>query len=56
MGILPSDIGPEPIIRLQTGGLKVGEILSFHRCQGDSVDDSLAALERSKFGTLLEKF
>ena len=27
MGILPSDIGPEPIIRLQCGGLKVGEVL-----------------------------
>lgn len=28
MGILPSDIGPEPIIRLQAGGLKVGELLA----------------------------
>jgi hypothetical protein len=27
MGILPSDIGPEPIIRLQAGGLKVGGVL-----------------------------
>ena len=27
MGILPSAIGPEPVIRLQTGGLKVGELL-----------------------------
>ena len=27
MGILLSEIGPEPIIRLQAGGLKVGEIL-----------------------------
>jgi hypothetical protein len=27
MAILPSDIGPEPIIKLQTGGLKVGELL-----------------------------
>ena len=27
MGILPSAIGPEPIIRLQAGGLKVGQIL-----------------------------
>jgi hypothetical protein len=27
MGILPSGIGPEPIVRLQAGGLKVGEIL-----------------------------
>lgn len=28
MGILPSDIGPEPIIRLQAGGLKTGELLA----------------------------
>jgi len=30
MGILPSEVGPEPIVRLQVGGLKVGEILSCH--------------------------
>ena len=28
MGVLPSAIGPEPIIRLQAGGLKVGQILA----------------------------
>lgn len=28
MGVLPSAIGPEPVIRLQAGGLKVGELLS----------------------------
>ena len=28
MGVLPSDIGPEPVVRLQAGGLKVGELLS----------------------------
>jgi hypothetical protein len=27
MGILPSEVGPEPIIRLQAGGLKVGQVL-----------------------------
>ena len=27
MGILPSAIGPEPIVRLQAGGLKVAELL-----------------------------
>ncbi len=27
MGVLPSDIGPEPIIRLQAGGLKVAQVL-----------------------------
>lgn len=27
MAVLPSDIGPDPIVRLQTGGLKVAEVL-----------------------------
>jgi hypothetical protein len=27
MGVLPSRLGPEPIVRLQTGGLKVGQVL-----------------------------
>jgi hypothetical protein len=27
MGILPSALGPEPIVRLQAGGLKVAEVL-----------------------------
>jgi hypothetical protein len=27
MGVLPSAVGPEPIVRLQAGGLKVGEVL-----------------------------
>lgn len=27
MGILPSGVGPEPVVRLQAGGLKVGEVL-----------------------------
>jgi hypothetical protein len=27
MGVLPSDVGPEPVVRLQAGGLKVGEVL-----------------------------
>jgi hypothetical protein len=46
MAILPSAIGPEPVIRLQAGGLKVGELLSSgvrdaaHNCLQlmDSVD------------------
>ena len=31
MGILPAEIGPEPTVRLQSGGLKVGEILWRYR-------------------------
>jgi hypothetical protein len=27
MAILPSGVGPESIVRLQSGGLKVGEVL-----------------------------
>jgi hypothetical protein len=27
MGVLPSDIGPDPVVRLQAGGLKVGSVL-----------------------------
>jgi hypothetical protein len=34
MGILPSGVGPDPIIRLQSGGLKVGEVLA----RGDEMD------------------
>lgn len=28
MGILPSDIGPEPIVRLQAGGLKAAQVMA----------------------------
>jgi hypothetical protein len=28
MGVLPSAVGPEAIVRLQVGGLKVGEVLA----------------------------
>jgi hypothetical protein len=28
MGVLPSAVGPEPVVRLQAGGLKVGEVLA----------------------------
>lgn len=36
MGILPSAVGPDPVIRLQAGGLKVGEILWRARQKGVS--------------------
>ncbi|HEX5496992.1 MAG TPA: hypothetical protein VFX70_20715 [Mycobacteriales bacterium] len=35
MGVLPSDVGPEPVVRLQTGGLKVGELLTRRMPLGD---------------------
>ena len=34
MGVLPSDLGPEPVVRLQAGGLKVGEVLARARREG----------------------
>jgi hypothetical protein len=39
MGVLPSAIGPEPVIRLQAGGLKVGELLArgLHRASPDDL-------------------
>lgn len=40
MGILPSAIGPEPIVRLQTGGLKVGEVLFRMRSGAGAAADS----------------
>jgi hypothetical protein len=27
MGVLPSEVGPEPIVRLQAGGLKAAEVM-----------------------------
>lgn len=53
MAILPSGVGPESIVRLQCGGLKVGEILSAARRSGGSMADSLSALARSEYGTFL---
>jgi hypothetical protein len=38
MGILPSGVGPESIVRLQSGGLKVGEVLSRFARSGDRTD------------------
>ena len=43
MGVLPSALGPEPIVRLQTGGLKVGEVL--RRAPGDRSAADLAFLD-----------
>jgi hypothetical protein len=43
MGILPSAIGPEPVIRLQTGGLKVAELLS--RGTADPAHDCLQPID-----------
>jgi hypothetical protein len=44
MAVLPSAIGPEPIVRLQTGGLKVGEILLRGLDRSSAEDRSLVQL------------
>jgi hypothetical protein len=38
MAILPSGVGPEPIVRLQAGGLKVAEVLRRRSCQRAAAD------------------
>jgi len=56
-GILPSSIGPEPVIRLQTGGLKVGEVMARARLSKDSrrntVEGAIAAAVASGYGQAL---
>jgi hypothetical protein len=43
MAVLPSAIGPEPIVRLQAGGLKVGEVLA--RGLSNATQDDLAFVQ-----------
>ena len=38
MAVLPSDVGPEPVVRLQAGGLKVASVLRTRREQRSSFD------------------
>lgn len=51
MSILPSALGPEPVVRLQAGGLKVGEILAKQRQQGKPAAKTLDCLRASGFGS-----
>ena len=50
MGVLLSDLGPDPIVRLQTGGLKVGEILWRARAAGMNAAQAVARVVESGFG------
>lgn len=43
MGVLPSAVGPEPVVRLQSGGLKVGEVLA--RGLADASPNDLAFVQ-----------
>jgi hypothetical protein len=55
MAILPSAIGPEPIVLLQAGGLKVGEVLARARLDGQSVSQAVAAAVAGGYATALEE-
>jgi hypothetical protein len=50
MGLMLSSLGVEPIVRLQSGGLKVGQILFNARKQGNSVEETLSLVEKEKYG------
>ena len=56
MGILPSAVGPEPIVRLQSGGLKVGEILWKQQQVGKSPSESLRVLMESGYGSNVPEY
>jgi hypothetical protein len=43
MGVLPSALGPEPVVRLQAGGLKVGQVLA--RGISNASPDDLARVQ-----------
>jgi hypothetical protein len=43
MAVLPSAVGPEPVVRLQAGGLKVGEVLA--RGLGQATDQERALVQ-----------
>jgi len=53
MGILPSAIGPQPIIQLQCGGLKVGELLWKSIKSGLTLEKSYKYLEKTGYGKRL---
>jgi hypothetical protein len=44
MGVLPSAVGPEPVVRLQAGGLKVGELLARDLLQVPAKERALVQL------------
>jgi len=54
MGILPSAVGPEPIVRLQTGGLKVGELLWRARSEGHDCERAVDLAVDSGFADRIE--
>lgn len=53
MGILPSDLGLIPVVRLQAGGLKVGEIMSRSRIANVSMKKAERLCFEKGFGQVL---
>jgi hypothetical protein len=51
MGILPSALGPEPVIRLQCGGLKVGEVMA---SAVRREENPIEAVVNSNFGQVVQ--
>jgi hypothetical protein len=51
-GILPSEVGAEPVVRLQAGGLKVGAVMARARRVGDA-EEAMAAAVASGFAQYL---
>jgi hypothetical protein len=54
MGVLPSEVGPEPVVRLQAGGLKVGEVLFHCRLENASAAKAEEIVEREGWGQRLK--
>jgi hypothetical protein len=54
MGILPSAVGPEPIVRLQVGGLKVGEVLFHCRLKSAAAAKAEEIVEQEGWGQRLK--
>ena len=55
MAILPSEVGPEPVVRLQCGGLKVGELLWRARRAGCSAREAVAQAVASGFANAVDE-
>jgi hypothetical protein len=55
MGILLSELGPTPIVKLQAGGLKVGELLARARRAGRSPAEAARFAEASGFAQALNR-
>jgi len=56
MGLMLSSLGIEPIVRLQSGGLKVGEVLARARRSGLNPEDSVKLSIEKGFGQELMDF